>query len=115
MSVDLRGRQSSKACQEGYEAGAVFLGDGGEFEPHTGGAVDVTHNGLGPDLPLVDKKVDLCLSTDRAGFTSFKKESTKADTANPEDILVSGAAPVHANVCLSVKARCFSSRLVRGL
>ena len=53
------------------------------------------YNRLGPDLPLLDKKIELDCLSDRNRLRSFNEDTPNAQIMNPREIAVSFGVPIH--------------------
>jgi len=76
---------------------AVFLSNSCKFQPHSVSALHMAHNGLGSDLPFSDKKINLCLGSNRLRSKRLNKDSPKAQIPNGQNIITPDATPIHPN------------------
>jgi hypothetical protein len=90
-------RQTTEARQERCEMRAIFLSDSGEFQPHTTGGLHVTHYGLGADLALLHKKINLGRGANGRWFVGLKKNSAEAHIPDAQNVMPSRRSPIHTN------------------
>jgi hypothetical protein len=54
-----------------------------EFQAQATTGLGTPHDGLGPDLSFLDKKIKFHRRTDRPWFPGLEKQTTEAQVANP--------------------------------
>jgi len=108
-------RQTTKAGQQGCQAGTVFLSDGGKFQSYSAGAFYMAHNSLCSDLPFSNKKINLCLGSNGPTFMCLDENSPKAQISNMQNIITPGTTPIDANAVGHFDARSFSPGVKRHL
>ena len=62
---------------------AISVVYGREFQAQTATGLRTPHDGLGPDLSFLDKKIKFHRRTHRPGLPGLDKQTTKAQVANP--------------------------------
>src|SRR5712664_4986510 len=75
------------------EMAAIFLTHRGEFQPQSTAGLHMPHNGFGPDLSFLDKKMQVCFRAHSLVLVCQDKQTAGAEIANLRSIVILVGAP----------------------
>jgi hypothetical protein len=89
----------AESCQQGFEALAVVVGHGNEFQAEAAAAVYMTNDGFGFDAAFLNQEIELGWHTFfHAGSRSLDKKAVDTYIKDTGDIVVFIASPAEPDV-----------------
>lgn len=94
----------AEAAEQGGQAGAVGVGDGGELEAEAT-AADVADDRVGADLSFGDEKIKLGGGADGALRGRLQEQAAEAHVADAREVVAAVGMPADPDVVVDDQAR----------
>ena len=89
---------AAEPCQQGGQMRPIFLRNGGELQPHSDSAFDVTNDSGGSELSFFHNEIELRLGSNGLWPASFDKNSSETQIANAQNIAVPLTTPINPHL-----------------